>query len=141
MDGVLVKTDRASMLNALEVRSPFLDYHLVDFASSLPYNMKCKLFTTKYILKKLMENKLPRAIVFRRKKGFGMPVARWLRGELRNFCNEVLSEDSIKKAGLFNFDYIARLKKEHFSGKKDNRKQLWTLLVLQTWLRKSGVGA
>ncbi len=139
MDGVLVKTDRASMLNALEVRSPFLDYHLVDFASSLPYNMKYKRFTTKYILKKLMEDKLPRDIVFRRKKGFGMPVARWLKGELRNFCSEILSEDAIKRAGLFNFDYIDRLKNEHFSGKKDNRKKLWTLLVLQTWLGKNGV--
>ena len=83
-----------------------------------------------------MENKLPRNIVFRRKKGFGVPLASWLKNELKDFCNEILDENDINKAGLFNFEYIKILKEEHFSGKEDNGKLLWTLLMFQLWYKK-----
>lgn len=136
MDGVLVKVDRASMFHALEVRAPFLDFTLVDFINSLPYEYKNKGFTTKYILKKLMADKLPRDIVYRKKKGFGVPITRWLRGELKDFCNEVLSEKVVAETGLFDFDYIQRLKQEHFTGQEDHRKLLWTLLMFQLWYNR-----
>lgn len=136
MDGVLVKVDRASMYNALEVRAPLLDYRLVEFVGRLPYNYKYRHFTNKHIFKKLMVNKLPREIVYRPKKGFGVPLARWLKNELKDACNELLSEDNIKKSGCFNYAYINKLKQDHFSGKKDNRKQLWTLMVWQMWYDK-----
>jgi asparagine synthase (glutamine-hydrolysing) len=138
MDGVLVKVDRASMYNALEIRAPFLDYKLVDFVSSLPYNYKYHHFQTKYILKKLMTDKLPKEIVFRSKKGFGMPVATWLRDDLKHLCNELLSRENIEKIGLFNFEYIDKIKNEHFSGQKDNRKMLWTLMVFIMWQENFG---
>jgi len=133
MDEVLVKADRASMFNSLEVRSPFLDYRLVDFVNGLPYNFKLRGFTSKYILKKLMKGKLPPAIINRPKKGFGVPLAAWLKNELRPFCEEVLSAENINKSGLFNADFVEQLKQEHFAGKHDNRKQLWTLMVFQMW--------
>ncbi|HCI04378.1 TPA: asparagine synthase (glutamine-hydrolyzing) [Patescibacteria group bacterium] len=136
MDGVLVKADRASMKNSMEVRSPFLDPNLVEFANSLPFPFKLKGFTTKYILKKLMEDKLPRNIVYRKKKGFGIPLSSWLRNELKKFCDGMLSEEKIKKQGLFNYDYIARLKHEHFNVNKDNRKKLWTLMAFMIWYEK-----
>ena len=136
MDRVLVKVDRASMFASLEVRAPFLDFNAVDFVNSLPYEYKIKGFTTKYILKKLMRDKLPKNIVLRSKQGFGLPIGFWLRNDLKDFCNEILSRDNIKKGGLFNPDYIKELKQEHFSGKKDNRKKLWSLLIFQLWHEK-----
>lgn len=136
MDGVLVKVDRASMYNALEIRAPLLDYKLFEFVDRLPYNYKYRHFQTKYIFKKLMADKLPKEIVFRPKKGFGVPMASWLKNELRGLCNEMLSEQRIKGAGFFNFSYINQLKKEHFSGHKDNRKLLWTLLIFEIWREK-----
>lgn len=133
MDGVLVKVDRASMKNSLEVRSPLLDSSLVEFANSLPFSFKLKGFTTKYILKKLMEDKLPKSIVYRKKKGFGVPLSSWLKKELKGFCNDLLSEEKIKNQGLFNYEYTTKLKQEHFAGRKDNRKKLWTLMAFMIW--------
>ena len=136
MDEVLVKVDRASMKNSLEIRSPFLDPNLVELANSLPFSFKLKGFTTKYILKKLMEDKLPGSIVYRKKKGFGIPLSRWLRNELKEFCDGLLSEEKIKNQGLFNYDYIARLKQEHFDENKNNRKKLWTLMAFMIWYER-----
>ncbi len=133
MDDVLVKVDRASMYNALEVRAPLLDCNLVEFTSHLPYNYKCRQFNNKYIFKKLMADKLPPAIVFRQKKGFGVPLSRWLKDELKATCNQLLSKENIDKSDLFNFDYVRKLKEEHFNSKKDNHKELWTLMVWQLW--------
>lgn len=136
MDNGLVKVDRASMFHALEVRAPFLDFRFVDFVNSLPFKYKSRGFTTKYILKKLMEGKLPRNIVYRSKQGFSLPLAGWLKNELKDFCNEILDEREIKETGLFDFGYIKKLKEDHFAGKEDNRKLLWTLLVFQLWYKK-----
>lgn len=138
MDEVLVKVDRASMWNALEVRAPFLDEALVDFALSLPYDFKCRGRTTKYILKELMKGKIPPRNVRRPKKGFGIPVAKWLRQELKNLCLEILSESEIKKDGLFDPRYVDKLLHEHLSGTRDHRKPLWSLLVFQLWQQKWG---
>ena len=136
MDQVLVKVDRASMMNSLEVRAPFLDTNVVEFANSLPYSYKYSNFRNKFILKKLMEDKLPKNIVYRSKKGFGIPLGKWLREDLKDFCNTVLSKKNNDKIGLFNFEYIDKLKNEHFSGQKDNRKLLWNLIVLFLWHEK-----
>jgi asparagine synthase (glutamine-hydrolysing) len=136
MEEILVKVDRASMFNSLEVRAPFLDTAVVEFANSLPISLKLHNLTTKYILKKTMEDKLPQEVVYRKKKGFGMPVAHWISGELKPFVLEVLNEEKIKTEGLFNFRYINNLLNEHFSGKRDNRKSIWTLLMFEMWMDK-----
>ncbi len=136
MDGVLVKVDRASMFNSLETRAPLLDHHLVEFTNRLPFECKLHGLTTKYILKKIMEGRLPQHILYRKKKGFGIPLGRWLRNELKDLCNDVLSADSIKKVGLFNPEYVEKLKREHFEGIRDHRKKLWTLMVFEMWRRK-----
>ena len=136
MDQVLVKVDRMSMSVALEVRAPFLDYQLVEFVSSLPFNYKLNGLTTKYIFKKLMADKLPSSIVNRAKKGFGVPLARWLKNELKDWCDEILAEAEIVKGGLFNFSFINKLKQDHFSGREDNHKKLWNLVIWQLWQNK-----
>ena len=136
MDEVLVKVDRASMHYALETRAPFLDHTIVDFVFSLPYSLKYRNGTTKYILKRLMDGKLPSHIVRRKKKGFGVPIARWLTKELRPLCEELLSPSSLSAHQLFDQKYVDRLKNEHMEGKRDNRKELWNLMVFQLWYKR-----
>ena len=132
-DNILFKTDRANMYNSLETRAPFLDYRLVDFANSLPSSFKLKWFKSKYIFKKAMENKLPDRIIHRKKKGFGIPLAGWLRGELRDYMFKSLSENNINEIGFIDYGIVRRLIKEHLSGKMDNKKILWNLIVFQNW--------
>lgn len=136
MDGVLVKVDRASMYNSLEVRAPFLDYELVQFAMHLPSRFKLRGRTTKYILKELMKKKLPPDAVFRKKQGFAVPLNKWLRHELTPLVDELLSEPGIEKQGFFKYDYVRNLIAEHRSLERDNRKQIWTLLMFQMWYNK-----
>ena len=136
MDEVLVKVDRASMMNSLEVRAPFLDTRVVDLANHLPTKFKFKGFQRKYILKKLMQGKLPNEIVHRKKKGFGVPIGRWLRGDLKPLVLDLLGKESIEKMGFFNSTYVHEVLEEHFQGKRDNRKQIWTLFVFAMWWKK-----
>lgn len=133
MDDILVKVDRASMYNSLEVRAPFLDTAVVEFLVNLPLSFKLHGFTTKHLLKRLMENKLPRDIVYRKKKGFGIPLAEWLSNELKPMALDLLSEERLNQQGLFNVAYTKTLLDDHFSARRDNRKPIWTLLIFQMW--------
>jgi asparagine synthase (glutamine-hydrolysing) len=133
MDEVLVKVDRASMAHALEVRTPFLDTELFSYVSSLPYGYKHKGFNGKRLLKSVMRGKLPSSIIDRTKKGFGIPLARWLRTDLNPLMHELLSRDALQKSGVFNEAPVTRLIEEHESGHADHRKKLWTLMVFQLW--------
>lgn len=135
MDQVMVKVDRATMYNALEARAPFLDTKVVEFANSLPYSLKLHGVTPKYILKKCMEGKLPRDIIYRTKKGFGVPVGEWLRGPLKEWGEDLLSVTNIEKSGVFSPNYIRSLWSEHQSGQRDHRKKLWNILVFLEWQR------
>lgn len=132
-DDILVKVDRASMLTSLEVRAPFLDYRVVDFINTLPNEYKIKGNNGKYVLKELMRDKLPNEIIDRPKKGFGIPLSLWLRNELRGLCDELLSEENLKKHQLFDVNYVKQLQKEHYSQRKNHRKELWNLMVFQGW--------
>lgn len=133
---ILFKVDRASMAASLEVRVPFLNRDVVDFATELPLELKLHRLTGKYLLKKSVERMLPREIVNRPKKGFNMPVAHWLTGELRDLVLYLLSKVRVTQQGLFNYAYVERLIDEHFSRRRDNRKLLWTLLMFQLWYNK-----
>jgi asparagine synthase (glutamine-hydrolysing) len=135
-DDILVKVDRASMACSLEVRAPFLDYELVEFVASLPTELKLKGMQSKYLLKKAMRVVLPSDILYRPKKGFGIPVAKWLAGELRPLVFDMLSEERIRKQGFFNPVYVSRLLNEHLAKKKDHRKKIWTLFIFQLWAQR-----
>jgi asparagine synthase (glutamine-hydrolysing) len=132
-DDILVKVDRASMAHGLEVRCPLLDQEFVEFACRLPMPYKLRGVTTKYLLKKAAAGLLPDAIIHRRKKGFGIPVSRWLAGDLKSRMLDYLSEDRLARQGLFNYPYVTRLIDDHLARRRDNRKLLWTLLVFQMW--------
>ncbi len=133
LEDILVKVDRASMYNSLEVRAPFLDVNVVEFLNTLPKEYKIQGFNGKRILKELMRNKLPNEIIERPKKGFGIPVSLWLRNELRETMEYYLSEERITRHGIFEYSYIERLKKEHLALKHNHRKLLWNLLVFEMW--------
>lgn len=137
-DDILTKVDRTSMANSLEVRAPFLDYKFVEFAAKLPTVYKLNRLTTKYLLKKAFRDILPAKIIKRGKKGFGIPIAKWIHGDMKDIFFEYLNEDRIKKEGIFEYSFIKRLMNEHLSRSKDNRKLLWTLLIFQMWKEKWG---
>ncbi len=135
VDDILTKVDRCSMLKSLEVRAPFLDTKVAEFAARLPLQYKLKGLKRKYILKKSCANLLPKEILTRNKRGFQIPVAAWLRGSLRPMVEELLGERFLQEQSVFNVPYIRELVNTHMSGKKDLRKPLWTLLALQMWWR------
>lgn len=133
MDQVLVKVDRMSMANSLEVRAPFLDYTFVDFVNTIPLRYKIHGFTTKYLLKELMKDKLPRDIVYRKKQGFGVPLGAWFTKELRPFVEEALSAEMVRNIGILNPKMVKALVDEHMNGVRDNRKELWSLITFVRW--------
>lgn len=135
-DDILVKVDRASMAHSLEVRAPFLDVNVVEFVNSLPYDYKLKGVTTKYLLKKTMNRKLPAMITQRAKKGFGVPISGWLKKELRPILHETLSQSRIRHDGIFEPQAIQKLVDDHLEGRRNNRKQLFTLLMLHFWMSR-----
>jgi len=133
-ESILVKVDRASMACSLEVRAPFLDHQLVEFVMGLPSDLKLRGFTSKYILKKAMKSWLPREVIHRPKKGFGVPIAKWVKGPLKELFGDLLSADRIKREGFLNSEQVTRLLQDHLLNKRDNRKKLWTLLVWELWV-------
>ncbi len=132
---ILTKVDRASMAVALEVRAPFLARDVVEFAFSLPDAYRMKGLTGKRILRDALRGMLPESILERPKKGFGMPVATWLKGPLRPLAHDVLGADALRQEGLFDPGFVQRLLDEHDRGRMDHRKPLWTLLVFELWRR------
>jgi asparagine synthase (glutamine-hydrolysing) len=124
-DGVLLKSDRASMLSSLELRSPFLDQGVVEFSQKLPADLKLRNGETKYILKKALSGLVPDSILYRRKKGFGMPLAKWLRG----FSS--LEINSHKALSFASSHKITAMWEQHQSSKADYRHALWCLITLQ----------
>jgi len=136
LDDILVKVDRASMYNSLEVRAPFLDTRVVEFLNSLPRSYKQKGLKGKFLLKKLMESRLPEQIIYRPKKGFGIPLSDWIRKDLRKNMEEVL----FSKDTLFDRNYISTLLSEHQQKKANHRKLIWNLYTLKYFLTNYNMG-
>jgi asparagine synthase (glutamine-hydrolysing) len=134
LDGdILAKVDRASMAHSLEVRVPFLNRDVLQFAEALPVEYKLRGLTTKAILREAVRSRLPPEIVARGKKGFNMPVARWLTEDLREWAHDLLAYDRIARQGIFDARGVQQLLNDHMSRRRDARKQLWTLLAFQMW--------
>ena len=132
-EDILTKVDRASMAVSLEVRAPFLDPRVAEFAASIPLEYKLKGSQGKYILKKAVAPLLPKNILHRPKKGFGIPIAEWLKGSLNPLMHDLLAPDRLKNQGLFDTAFVQKLIKEHETNAASHHKQLWTLLVFQLW--------
>jgi len=132
-DLFLSKVDRTSMACSLESRAPFLAPDVLEVASRLPTSDNIGFFKTKKLLKAVALNRLPREIVVRKKRGFGIPISVWLRGPLKEFASSMLSKERIETSSLFHYEKIRQLLDEHFSCEKDNSAKIWTLLVFQVW--------
>jgi asparagine synthase (glutamine-hydrolysing) len=135
---VNVKTDRAAGAVGLEVRAPFQDTDLVTFACQLPPGLRLRRLVSKHILKKAMRGRLPPQIIRRRKQGFAVPVARWMREELSTAVRDELAPATLRRQGFFDAAVVERLVNEHLAGQRDHRKQLWTLFMFQRWLARWG---
>jgi len=137
-DDILVKADRASMMHGLEVRAPFLDTALVEFVNRLPSAMKLRSGSRKYLLKRIAERRarLPPAILNRAKKGFGIPVAQWIRRELRTDFQDALTQDWPQSLEMIDRAEVERLLAAHVAGRENNYKELWALFVLVAWARR-----
>lgn len=140
-DDILVKADRASMAASLEVRAPFLDTAVVEYALRLPARYKLSRGRTKVLLKSALRGVVPEAILERPKKGFGIPVAAWIRGPLRPMFEDLFSHASLARSGVLEPAPARALLDRHLSGAADLRKPLWTLASLLLWQRRWAVGA
>ncbi len=135
-DHNLIYTDKMSMAAGIEVRVPFLDLDLVNFSARIPDKFKQKGTTGKWILKKAMEKYLPHEVIYRPKTGFGAPIRRWIKYDLKTLVDDLLSEESIKKRGLFNHSEVDKLIKNNQLGIRDYSYTIFSLLTIEIWCRK-----
>jgi asparagine synthase (glutamine-hydrolysing) len=133
---LLVKVDIASMANSLEARSPFLDHKLMEFAASLPEKIKARRFETKSFLKKIAARLVPPEVVYRRKMGFGVPIGKWLRTDMKDFARATLLSEKSLTRGIVKREMIEKYVREHTDAQRDHASQLWTLLMLELWFQR-----
>lgn len=129
----LAYSDKLSMACSIEVRVPFLDNEVVEFLQHVPVNMKIHGRTQKYLLRKAMDGVLPKEVLQRRKAAFGLPIRAWLRNELRDMLTDMLSEDRVRRRGLFDATAVTKMIRDNETGERDYTLQLWGLLTLELW--------
>lgn len=135
-DDILVKVDRASMANSLEVRAPFLDTEFANFVAGISPSFKLKSFRPKWILKDALRGKLPEETLNKPKHGFAVPVAKWLKNDLKPLLFEALDKKKITKEGIFNYSYIKGLMQDFIGSGKDAEKEIWALFMFEMWYDK-----
>jgi len=132
----LMITDKTSMAANLEVRVPFLNQEMLELTARMPPDLKIKGLKRKYILKKAAEQLLPREVVWRKKAGFGAPIRSWLRGALRPVVDDLLSEETVKRRGLFRPEEVRKIIDTNLTGREDYNLQVFQLLNLELWMRE-----
>ncbi|HET6674747.1 MAG TPA: asparagine synthase C-terminal domain-containing protein, partial [Nitrospiraceae bacterium] len=135
-DDLLVKVDRATMAHGLEARSPFLDHKFMEFAASLPIDLKVRKGVSKYLLKRAMRGALPDPIIMRNKQGFGVPIDRWFREDCRDFVRETLLSSRSVTRGYFVRDRVQELIENHQQRGINCGYRLYALLMLELWHRE-----
>ena len=136
LDDILQKVDRATMTHSLEGREPMLDHRILEFAAQLPDEYKYQNGVKKRILREITHEYIPKELLDRPKMGFAIPIAKWLKNELRNHVEEYLSEDRIEKQGIFNWAFISKLKVDFYAGRKEYDSKLWYFLMFQMWYER-----
>jgi len=133
---LLMRVDKITMATSVEARVPFLDHHLVEYALGVPRELKVEGRSGKHILKRALEEILPRDVLYRRKRGFGAPVKQWFRGEMGKILTERVMNSPLRGRDFLNYDFVARLFDEHRRGARDWGFQLWALLNLSLWYER-----
>jgi len=136
---ILVKVDRMSMANSLETRAPLLDYRLVEFAASVPSHLKLANGHTKYLLKQCAASFLPAEVLTRRKRGFSVPLAQWLRADIKDIASEHLFSTNSGLSRFFDISMLKRIWQQHQSGRIDHSSELWSLLIFELWWQRTQV--
>jgi asparagine synthase (glutamine-hydrolysing) len=134
---ILAKVDRTSMMVSLEARAPLLDHVLVEFAATIPAQLRMKGMTTKYILKKVAERLMPPEMVRRPKMGFAVPVTHWLRSDWAAKSEELVLGKRARARGVFRESFVRRIMEEHRAGRRDHSAMIWTLMMLEMWWREA----
>jgi asparagine synthase (glutamine-hydrolysing) len=140
VDDILTKVDRMSMAVSLEARDPLLDHRLLEFAATVPTSLKLKNGRSKYLLRRLLERRIPRAIVDRPKHGFSAPIGEWLRGPLAPMVDDLFLDGRLRARGIFDHSTLTRMWREHRDGARDHRHRLWSVLMLELWFRQFADG-
>jgi asparagine synthase (glutamine-hydrolysing) len=135
-DDILIKVDKMSMAVSLEARVPLLDHKLIEFAARVPFSLKLRRGTSKYLLRRALDRHVPRTLLDGPKHGFTAPIAEWLRGPLRNLASDLLFDGRLRQRGLFQPAMVARVWNEHVQGRRDHCHRLWTLIMLELWFRR-----
>jgi len=138
-DDILYKCDRMSMAHSLEVRPPFLDHRIAEFAARLPENLKVRGGRLKFVLRELMKDRLPKSVMTRPKEGFDIPVHHWLRTVLRPLLLNTLSERNVRASGIFSWPAIDGVVRAHLERRANLGYHLWGLMVLFLWMRRWGI--
>jgi len=133
---LLVKVDIASMANSLEARSPFLDHKVIEFAASLPEDIKMKRIETKSLLKRVAAKLVPKEVIYRRKMGFGVPIGNWFRNDMKDFVKEILLSEKSLRRGITKPEVVEKYVLEHINSERDHTFQIWTLLMLELWFQE-----
>jgi asparagine synthase (glutamine-hydrolysing) len=136
IDDVLTKVDRMSMAVSLEAREPLLDHRLLEFAARVPASLKLKHGQSKYLLRRILERRVPRSIIDRPKRGFAAPIGDWLRGPLAPMTRELLLDGRLRDRGIFQPREVSRLWDEHRTGRAEHPHRLWQLVMLELWFRR-----
>jgi asparagine synthase (glutamine-hydrolysing) len=132
---ILTKVDRMSMAHSIEAREPLLDHKLIEFVQTIPASLKLRGSVGKHILKSAVRGLIPDEIINRQKQGFGVPMRRWFNNELRELLYDTLTDGRTKQRGYFNERVVDAILREHISGRRDNSRHLWSLLMLEMWHR------
>jgi asparagine synthase (glutamine-hydrolysing) len=133
---MLTKVDRMTMASGLEARVPFLDHHLVEWAFQIPSDCKMRGREGKLVVKKAMERYLPSELLYRPKHGFNVPMPVWMRGELREFVQDSLAEETVKRRGLFRPDQVTRVVRDHLSGRTEASNKILVFLMVELWFER-----
>lgn len=135
-DDILVKLDRASMFTSLETRAPYLDHKLIEWSLSLPKKLKSSRGLSKLALRKVLNKYIPKELIDRPKMGFGVPIDIWLKKDLRDWVEDLLSKEELSKQGIFDTNAIRSMWEEHLKGTKQNHHKLWSIINFQSWHRE-----